>query len=115
MIQLTGNGLPSDPVALEGYVVSKMADKWYQFGIHLGLSVETLRSLGDSKYIPDDPTRCLVMFRHWMKEVGPRENEMDIIQQAMKKVMKVCELELIEKQLILLVGKLTFGLCVTVL
>ena len=91
LIQLADNGLPLDPDVLEKDVVSKMADNWYQFGKHLGLSLETLQSLGDSNYISDNSTRCLVVFRHWVKGAGPIESKTvrDKIEQAMRKVVKV--------------------------
>ena len=78
-----------DRVALEKHVVSKMADNWYQFGNCLGLSKDTLKAVGDSNLRLDNSTRCLIMFRHWMEEVGAVENKIDMIEQAMQEVVKV--------------------------
>ena len=64
-----------------------MADNWYLFGIHLGLSEDTLKVIDKLKI--KNSTRCLVMFQQWMEEIGPVENKMDKIEQAMKEVMKV--------------------------
>ena len=66
-----------------------MADNWYQFGIHLGLPEDTLKTIDDSKLKIKKSTRCLVMFQQWLEEIGPVENKMDKIGQAMKEVMKV--------------------------
>ena len=74
---------------MEKYVVSKMADNWYQFGIHLGLPEDTLKAIADSKLMIKNSARCLVMFQCWMEEIGSVENKMDKIEQAMKDVMKV--------------------------
>ena len=87
--QFTDSGLPSDPIALEKHVVSKMADNWYQFGIHLGLPEDTLKAIDDSKLLNKNSARCLVMFQRWMEEIGPVENKIDKIEQAMKEVVKV--------------------------
>ena len=66
-----------------------MADNWYQFGIHLGLPEDTLKAIDDSKLKIRNSTRCSIMFQQWMEEIGPFENKMDKIEQAMKEVMKV--------------------------
>ena len=66
-----------------------MADNWYQFGIHLGLPEDTLKDIAETKLLIKNSTRCLTMFQQWMEEIGPIENKMDKIEQAMKEVMKV--------------------------
>ena len=66
-----------------------MTDNWYLFGIHLGLPEDTLKVIDDSELKIKNSARCLVMFQHWMEEIGTLENKIAKIEQAMKEVDNV--------------------------
>ena len=66
-----------------------MADNWYRFGTHLGLPEDILKTIAETKLLVKSSTRCLVMFQRWIEEIGPVENKMDKIKQAMEEVLKV--------------------------
>ena len=79
--------MPSDPASLEQFIVSRMSDKWFQFGIHLGVAEKTLKDLDGSDLIPDNVARCVVMLHHWIREAGPIKNNLTELDQAMKQTL----------------------------